>query len=231
MGAVHDRVIMLGFTWHEYRGLYTINKDRVDVLNTVAGGFFLQLQGVLVDSLFVSLSVLDAKATSGGHDQVSFEGMLAEVGSELDRNADLAKAARDLLADFHVVMKDIRAHRDKRIAHADAKVVLGQAKLDGVKWETLEAAVRLCFRFYNAVSTALGLGATAFNYPSIAGDSDAVLHALEGSQRYHALERWLWTGPFQTMSGLEVRDYIREHFVNVPWKTRRPNLIVHDALG
>ena len=222
MDAVRYRLTMLCFTWHEYRGLFMINEARRQALSNAAMGFFGQMRVVLADAMFVSLCALEAKAKVGGQEQVSFEAMFAEAGTAIDKNPQLGTKARAYLAEFHRLMVPLRSHRDKRIAHADVDAVLGGKPLPTLTIEDLSNSIKLAFRTFNAMAVAIGGGPTVFQHPAIAGDCDAVIHALEAAERFDAIDQWRWRVASPTMSGEEVRQELITKFFDPPWKAVRP---------
>lgn len=211
--GVHDRTAAISFAWQEYRSLYLAGLDRIDLLNSVAGGFFSLIQHILLDSLLLNLSVLSDPSKSGKFENLSFDRMADEFEPEL-RAIGVWSRADQLRTQYHAAVKDIKLHRHKRIAHGDAAT--HAAPLDGLKIGQLRDAVQLAFDTFNAHCAPLRGGDFAFETPIIPGDAQSLVGAIGAAKQYRAMNRWLWMETLEGRDAAELVKALRMNFYDSP---------------
>jgi hypothetical protein len=210
--GVYSQVVLLSFAWHEFRALFLSEPSRIEILNKAAGGFFGIIQDTLVDALFLRLAVLSDPARSGKYENVSFDRLMEELRCELGVKGAESEADR-VRQEFHAAVAGIKAHRNKRIAHADVDVVATQVvPLDRVTIDDLRKGVDLAFKTFNAMCKPLTETEYALENPIITGEASGLLWALAAAEKYHQLDRWLWTESVAGRDGAEVALQIREQF-------------------
>lgn len=204
--GVHNRTVALAFAWHELQSLYMSGPDRIRLLNDAAGGFFGIIQDILLDSLFLNLSVLSDPPRSGEHENLSF-GLLAEKFKKRLQARQVWPDAEDRLKKFDKAVRQIRHHRNKRIAHGDVETFVKQATvLGGVTLGQLRDAVQLAFKTFNALCTPLSGTEYSFENPIITGDADSLVSALGAAKQHRALDLWLRQ---ETVAGRDAADVVR----------------------
>lgn len=221
--GVHDRAAAISFAWQEFQSLYLAGLDRIDLLNSVAGGFFGLIQHILLDSLLLNLSVLSDPSKSGEFENLSFDRLADEFESEL-RAKGAWSEANDLLAKFHDAVKDFKLHRNKRIAHGD--VATQATPLGGVKLGQLRGAVQLAFDTFNAHCTPLSGANYAFEDSIITGDAESLVWAIGAAKQYRAMYLWLWKEPLEGRDAADLVKSLRTNFYDSPVPGVKPEPLV-----
>jgi len=221
--GVHDRTVAISFAWQEFQSLYLAGPDRIDLLNSVAGGFFDLIQHILLDSLMLNLSVLSDPPRTGKFENLSFDRLAGEFEAAL-RAKGVWSEASDLLTQFHAAVKDIKPHRNKRIAHGD--LATQSVPLGGVRLGQLRDAVQLAFDTFNAHCTPLSGTNYAFEDSIITGDAESLVWAIGAAKQYRAMNWWLWKEPLEGRDAADLLKSLRTNFYDSPVPGVKPEPLV-----
>ncbi len=210
--------MQLAFAWKQFQCLYLSGPARTALLDEAAGGFFGIIQEVLLESLFLHLSVLSDPPSNGTHENLSFERLAASVKPELIDSGAWPQAEQ-LLTEFKNQVVTIRRHRNKRIAHADLATVVEPktTPLDDVTLSQLRNAVKQAFATFNALCYPLsGISHDGFEEVIIAkGDAEALVGAIEAATQHRKLKLWLWDGNAPADGEAILQRFFPPHSVNL----------------
>lgn len=189
-------------------------------MSDAAPDLFRIIKNVLVDNVFLGLAVLadpaSTRVSGVVRDNLSIERLLQEVdvfAANEPANQAVAAAIRDEFSVFRQSVQTIKAHRNRRIAHADAATRLDPAEqLDGVSRGDLDVVVAGAFSLMNRIEILLADSQTAYDQPILRGCGESVLDALRRSRRFLDLEQWLRTETFLGRSSEELRDELLAGF-------------------
>jgi hypothetical protein len=138
--ALRNELAWLQLKWSEYRELFVFSEERVNLLNRAASFFFGSLQSLLWDDILLHLCRMTDRAEIGNKTNLTIQ-MLPDFCDDPKLREDVSK----LVTSATDATKFARDWRNRRIAHSDLALALGQECA-----EKLEEANRL--RVSNAVS-------------------------------------------------------------------------------
>jgi hypothetical protein len=142
---VKGHVLELHARWRLFRKLYRGNEDSQPVLAAVASEMFWVIGRLLHRGSLLLFRQLTDGATSVGHLNASFEGLLEAVSGPMYKtnHPELFRLVTDLRA-----KKSIREHVNKYIAHLDFELLAGIAlKPNSIPIGEFEDALRLMREF------------------------------------------------------------------------------------
>lgn len=181
-------VALLHVRWGEYVQLYGTNRERVELLNSTARYFFKVIHDVLLDEILLGIARLVDQPKSAGNRNMTIRVLPKAVdpciSATVCRLTDRAVEASQFCTDL----------RNRRIAHRDLAVVLGEAT------KPLEQASRAkvsdALASVTAVLNAIGVHYedsvtyfTALNYPD---GAEQLLYILDDGLKMEHL-RWKWS--------------------------------------
>jgi hypothetical protein len=179
--AIRRELVWVHARWKMNSQLFRSGEKRVALLNAYGGAFFASVQRTLVDDLVLGISRLLDPASMRAKTNHTLESLLTIIpsGSSSDQRA--------LLAAELVLLREscapLLVHRNKRVAHRDAQVILSPSEnpLPGLSYELLDQALDRVTAWVNGVErTACG---SSMMYREFAfqagGDANAVVYALK----------------------------------------------------
>ena len=176
-------LIRLNGNWDIFTKLFTVSEDRYSLFNETAPGFFTLLQYVLLDDAVISLSRL----TDPAHLQ-SLPRLVKLLEGQVDHK--FYEEVNSDLASLMLACKDIREHRDKRVAHKARKgepprIDAPPSRLPALTRQKIEDAMASCASLLNK---ALGYfeSKEQFFVPVVRGDADSLYFYLE--KGHHAAQ-------------------------------------------
>ncbi len=119
--ALTAEVHLLHVKWGDYMALYD-KRSRVELLNHVAPAYFARLQDVYIHDTFLHISRLTDEPKSGSRTRLPISGLVGMIEAH-----DLRRKLRPLVADMNRKVRALRSWRDRRIAHHEHDLALGQA--------------------------------------------------------------------------------------------------------
>jgi hypothetical protein len=187
---LHDDVVMLCVRWQMYRQLYATSRQRVDLLNAVAGNFFTVIQIAMLDNLIIGISRITEKTATTRKENLVI-GLLLKRLDEADNNALIARL-REKLETVETTSTPIRTVRHKRIAHRDLQTALFHHSnpLPIISQKEIEDALAAIFDFMNTFQ--YHFTHTEISYKSTIpaqGDGNDLAHSLRRAVEHSLLER------------------------------------------
>ena len=188
--ALHNEVAWIHAKWQEYRKLYGKSEERIELLSETAGFFFLVVQRVLWDDVLLHLARLTDPPKQG-----RFENLTLLDLPEAVEDIQFQSEVRSLIEEVTSKTEFAREHRNKRIAHKDLSLALGQKvkPLPGVNRANVEEALSSTRRVMNLLSNKYCGSMTAFEHFLADGDAEALFSylSLASSARKRERERLL----------------------------------------
>lgn len=126
----------LRHTWEEFNQLFSGDLKNIELMNSIAPGFFALMQGMMIESMILGMARMTDRARTSSHDNLSLFHVVCAPYAELD---DYRAELRLLVEAARVSTLNARHWRDKRIAHRDlmqheAAFTIGYNELrDGIK--------------------------------------------------------------------------------------------------
>jgi hypothetical protein len=173
LAVLHD-------VWDQYRLLYMHSNERVAVLNACARHFFAVGQRALINDVVMGVvRVLDSR-----RDVLSVNTLLLDpaLGAMPDTADRLVKA----IATAKAKAKSVALHRHKYIGHLDLDIATKKARPYKLHLREIADAIKAIEAAYNVHSVEVR-GAHSFFDSTALLDADALVKALEGSDRWR---RW-----------------------------------------
>ncbi len=165
---LQDRVVHLHYRWALFQQLYRAGDSAIDRLNASGSNIFHSFQQLLIDDICLSIARLTDPAQNSGNDNLSLAGLLVVLpADDLPALPEQVTALTRLAAPF-------RAHRNKRIAHADLGHSLkaaGGPVLPGITDEAIEGLLAALREIMNNIELKYCNGTTGYELTHIPADS------------------------------------------------------------
>jgi hypothetical protein len=179
--ALWQEVAWLHKKWSQYVELFGTNSERVDLLNRAAPSMFRTVQDTLLEDVLLHLARLTDPPKSMGKANLSVRHLaellaLTPVGSTANRLAGDALDACGFARDW----------RNRRLAHRDLNVALGQGAqtLAPASRAAVKSALTALENLLNAVSNHYLDSTTMFDFGLGSEDAASLLYLLRGGLRY-----------------------------------------------
>lgn len=190
-GATRERlwneIVLVNDAWAQYQHLYGSSSERVQILNGCARWFFALTQRALLREVILGISRLTDRVRSGSFDNLVIGCLLLDpaVDQYEGLRAELASAVQLAVS----AASDVRAHRNKYIAHLDHATALGSpdAPLPKLPRAGITVAIDALGTAYNLHGKRIH-SSHAFMDLQPLGGADALVRALESSERWRLLQ-------------------------------------------
>jgi len=120
-----DQCCWIKIVYNEYCILYKSGKDRLDLLDKIARHFFHDLQGILIDYIFLNICKITDPAHCRQSDNLTIKYVLEQIEPKIQNQLGL----RELSERIHQFRDYIVNARRKLIAHLDVDTILSKKKL------------------------------------------------------------------------------------------------------
>lgn len=190
--SLQEEVARLHAKWIIFHQLYATSEDRVNFLNAKAPSFFIVVEYVLRDDIFLSMSRLTDPLKTSGKENLS----LAQLVENLD-DSDLAfhESTSKAVEKIQEHCQPFREWRNRRIAHNDLPTSLEYhpEPLPGISRQMIEEALKMIRNLLNHIQRHFEDAETAYEHVSLQGDGDDLVFFLEQAEAYdkHELESWI----------------------------------------
>jgi hypothetical protein len=179
---IDQQVFALEAQWNVYRQLYS-DGDTVALLNDVAPGFFQLIAWGVVDNVILAVCRLSDPAKSMGRDNLTFAQLRDSLSPAPD--AAFAKTLDPLFKKIMDGVADLRAHRNKRIAHLDLSRALSHVEtLPGIERGAIEAVLASVRDYLNAIHKHYENKTVAYEHPFNQGDGKSLIQVLKHGVRW-----------------------------------------------
>jgi hypothetical protein len=165
----------------DYEALFADNNARLEIMNRTAPVFFSAVQQALADSILLRISRMTDPAKSpkkGGYvENVTIQGLKLPVDHPLQ------DALKDTIEEARKLCESARDWRDRRIAHADLKLAVGDsAPLSHASRDTIRASLAGLSRVLDLIEVDLMDTTTIWDPIAPLGDPEDMLRYLRGGQ-------------------------------------------------
>lgn len=154
--ALENDLYNLRIHFEIYTAFFGTNKERIDLFNSVSGNSAYWIERAMFESLVLNVCRLtDPIEMNGGKRNVTVKALPSQLTNGPDSELEGRVAAAADASSF------ARDWRNRRIAHTDAQVRLGRAKLDTATRARLSEAIdaiAACIRRYALVELNTTLG-------------------------------------------------------------------------
>ena len=139
--AVQNQVIWLHAKWREYRSLYAVSPEDIQILNDTAPFFFFMLHDVLWHDVVLSIARLNDPPETSGRENLSFRRLILTV----DR-PQVKHQLEEVLKAIKPALDKVRRARNKYISHNDLSHALGERDLPSPGSRKAIEGILECFR-------------------------------------------------------------------------------------
>ena len=147
-----DQCYIIISRYKEYFFLYeSDNKERLDLLNKTARDFFHNLQGILIERIFLDICKITDSSGSGEKNNLTIKYILKEIEQDAKEKLGLDELSNKI----HKFRECIVSARNKIIAHHDLKTITSNKILgvfsrsdDDAFWKNLQEFVNKIHNHY-----------------------------------------------------------------------------------
>lgn len=184
--ALWQQVVWLHNKWEQYVELYGTKPSRIAILNKAAPSFFAIVQDTLWEDVLLHIARLTDSPKSAGKPNLSFRCLPDVIGDSVVK----ARVA-DLIANSLKTSEFCRDWRNKRIAHRDLHLALGQnaAPLVPASREKVKEALKALTDVLNAISAHYCDSTTIFDLKDGSGGAVSLLYVLDDGIKSEILRR------------------------------------------
>jgi len=190
--ALRNEAAWVHAKWKQYRQLYAVSPERIDLLNQAAGHFFGVIQESLLEDVILHLARLTDSPRSRGKSNLTIQ-VLPELIIEEPLASDIKKLVSAALA----ACEYVQAWRKRRLAHRDLTLALASSTdpLPGISRADLEAALASTGAVLNRLAGHYWSTEVAYHHFITGGrDADRLVYYLQlglraETQRQERLKR------------------------------------------
>jgi hypothetical protein len=186
--ALWQEVAWIHKKWNQYVALFGASSDRIDLLNRAAPSLFRTVQDTLWDDVLLHLARLTDSPRSMGRSNLSLRHF-----EEVVANEPIASTVRSLADAAHNASTFARDWRNRRLAHRDLELALGQPvqPLAPASRADIKSAMSALTALLDAVSQYY-LGSTnMFDFGPDRADALALLYIIRDGLEFEAQRKKL----------------------------------------
>jgi len=132
----------------------------IEIINQTHSNWFARVQRILIDDLILSVMRLLDPDSTGKYENFSLNYITKNAGDCIDQSHH--EEISQLIDDADEVIKRIKDHRDKRIAHADLRTAQCPMQLPSINFQDIECVIFMLQRIANMYSMHLNNGPIEF---------------------------------------------------------------------
>ena len=140
LDLVFEHGLQMSYRWKIFCQLFDSGPENISALNERGGNVFELLQRLILDDLMLSLSRLTDPAVSGKNKNASLRNFLEKAKPRLS-GAVIAEV-ESLQSKLDGLVRNVRVHRDKSLAHSDLNHASKVSALPIVTYDELELAMK-----------------------------------------------------------------------------------------
>jgi hypothetical protein len=184
------QLVTLHSRWHEYKSLFGHSKERVDLLNQCAGGFFHAVQFALLQQIELSIvRLLDPARQGYSNMNMTFSRLVQLAEAMFQENQTIHLYGK--LQHAHDCSKRLKSRRNKAVAHLDVDAIQkeDQSVLEWPRIEEVDASLNALTGLANAYEQLAGLPIMIYDAADISAGSEVLVGHLDNSLRLKELVR------------------------------------------
>ncbi len=117
---IENEIIITHSRWDEFRSLYIDNELRVELINSVAPGFFCNIQVVQYESVILGICRITDNESTNRNKNLTLRGLVRKIS---EKHYELREHLDDELHKLDKTLENMRFLRHKKIAHLDSIAV------------------------------------------------------------------------------------------------------------
>lgn len=174
--------------WMIYRELFDHSDERIDLLNECASAFFYFIEQTLFGDVLLSIAKITDPARTGKRENLTLYQLQEQI--ETFGEEQFSSQLRKLLADLNTKSVDIRAYRNKSLAHFDLATAMRSAEKElSISRQMVEDALSLVREYMNTIQTHYSRSEAGYQYFILQTGSEALVTMLKFGLRYDQLVR------------------------------------------
>jgi hypothetical protein len=149
--AIDNEVLNLHYCWNVFRNVFAVEKN-IELLNRFDNQFFGLVQNIYWDSILLHISRLtDKEYDRSKNRNLSLKTIYNDIKVELDDSTK--NKLNNKINKITDLVKKIRFHRSKRLAHNDLKSIFNDNKFkyNGISRIDIEEILTLIREFMNII--------------------------------------------------------------------------------
>lgn len=182
------QLLTLHSRWHDYKNLFGYSRERVDLLNQCAGGFFYSIQFSMLQHIELCIvRLLDPAKTGKSNKNMTFQ-RLVHLTEEVYQESQVINL-KQMLDRAVECSSRLRRRRDKAVAHLDVQAIQNgdQVVLEWPRIEEVDACLEALVDLANAFEQMSGLPIMCYELADSWAGSEAVVNHLTNSIRLKQL--------------------------------------------
>jgi hypothetical protein len=179
--ALWQEVAWLHMKWREYATLFGTSPARVELLNKAAPSFFRVIQDSLWEDVLLHIARLTDSPRSMGKRNLSFRQF-----AKISLHPDIASKVEKLTTDALETSAFARDWRNRKLAHRDLHLALGQGAepLAPVSRAQVKEALAALSAILNALAAHYLNSTTMFAVEATSGGAEALLYCIDDGLRF-----------------------------------------------
>jgi hypothetical protein len=177
-------VVHLHVNWRSHRSLFRTSRERIEVLNWAASGFFALLDGILLDAVMLAIARLTDPPKSAG----KYNACLARLIEMLEPSAEKAFAdgLQSKLEQLQEHCEPVRQIRNRVLAHRDLDTVLQYHPdpLPGISQAYIDKVLEEIGQLLGDIEKHFRGSPTEYRYVISPGDAESLILALESAREH-----------------------------------------------
>ena len=181
------QLVTLHLRWSDYKKLFGHSKERVDLLNQCAGGFFHATQFALLQQFEVSIVRLLDPHQQRKNKNLTFSRLVHLAEEPLQERQVFELKCK--LEHAEECSKRLKKRRDKAVAHLDVRSIQNedQAVLEWPRIEEVDASLKALADLANSYEQMIGLPIMMYEFSDNFSGSELLVSHLENSLRLKEL--------------------------------------------
>lgn len=172
LGRLINDYLNLRHTWEEFNRLFSADQKNIELMNSIAPGFFGMVQGMMIESIILGLSRMTDGDRSGQHMNLSLPIMLSVPYDEI---RDHIHEIKPLIESAALSAGNARHWRNKRTAHTD---LLHSDDDFKIGYDELRDAIDTVYKALNRISQAVHREPLPHEITKAQGGASSLLAAL-----------------------------------------------------
>jgi len=181
------QLVTLCSRWHEYKTLFGYSKERVELLNECAGGFFHTVQHAILQQIELSIVRLIDPANQSRNENMTFSRLvdLAEIVLQEAQYLHL----KHKLEVAHQCSSRLKIRRNKAVAHLDVQAIQSEDEIvfEWPRIEEVDSSIEVLVDLANDYEQMSGLPIMSYELLEPLAGSKAIIDHLENSLRLKEL--------------------------------------------
>ncbi len=176
---IKDEVIWLHAKWINFRQVYAVSEEQINLLNRVASTFFYIVQEMFWTDIILTLSRLTDPKKSNKKENLTFDRLVYEIDTQ--KHPELSAG---VINDLNI-LKDIcipfRDRRNRIVAHIDLATALKvhSEPIPGISRQMVEDVLKVIRQLMNRIEIYFTNSETGYQHFIQTGDGESLIWVLK----------------------------------------------------